>query len=381
VSQVRRLILSDFRNYPAFDLGIESLMLALVGENGVGKTNILEALSLLSPGRGLRRANFQDIARQGGAGGFAVSVEVDGALGPVQLGAGASPDEPGRRCRIDREPVSSASAFADHCRILWLTPENDGLFRGPAGDRRRFLDRLVLALHVAHGTRVNALEKALRSRNRLLEDKTPDLAWLDAIEREAAQQAVAVAAARRETVDRLAVLCKVQEGMTSPFPHADILLQGDIEQALESKTALDVEEWYRCVLHDNRRRDQAAGRTLIGPNTADLLVRHGPKEMPAELSSTGEQKALLISLMLAHARLVQQMTGTPPIILLDEVAAHLDQQRRKALFIRLQALGGQVWMTGTDTAFFLEMPEGASIFHVNQGEVTKNHTTFVTKPV
>jgi DNA replication and repair protein RecF len=371
VSRVHRLLLSDFRNYDALDLAVNGQMVALSGENGAGKTNILEALSLLSPGRGLRRADFQDIVRKNGSGSFAVSVEIDGALGRAQLGAGLSAGDNSRRCRIDREPVGSANAFADHCRILWLTPENDGLFRGPAGDRRRFLDRLVLALNVSHGSRVNALEKALRSRNRLLEDKHLDAQWLDAVEREAAEQAVAVAAARKETVERLAAICRSQDDLSSPFPYAAIVLEGDLERALDNGTALDVEDWYRNSLRENRWRDQAAGRTLIGPNTADLLVRHGLKDMPAQLSSTGEQKALLIGLMLAHARLVQQMSGTAPMILLDEVAAHLDPLRRKALFLRLQDLGGQVWMTGTDTSFFDDMPTDAMLMHVAQGQIKK----------
>jgi DNA replication and repair protein RecF len=349
-------------------------MVALSGENGAGKTNILEALSLLSPGRGLRRADFQDIIRQNGSGSFAVSVEMNGALGEVQLGVGLVAGETTRKCRIDREPVSSANAFADHCRILWLTPENDGLFRGPAGDRRRFLDRLVLALHVSHGARVNAMEKALRSRNRLLEDRHLDTQWLDAVEREVAEQAVAVAAARKETVERLKAICLIDADQASPFPHAAIALEGDLELALDNGNALDVEDWYRNSLRENRFRDQAAGRTLIGPNTADLLVRHGEKNMPAHLSSTGEQKALLIGLMLAHARLVQQMSGSAPMMLLDEVAAHLDPLRRKALFARLLDLGGQVWMTGTDAAFFEDMPEDTMLLDVKDGQISKHGT-------
>jgi DNA replication and repair protein RecF len=365
VTRISRLILSDFRNYEALDLAVAAPMVALAGDNGAGKTNVLEALSLLSPGKGLRRADFNDISRRGGAGGFAVSVEIDGALGQAQLGAGFMPDaDNGRRCRVNREPVTSAAAFADHCRILWLTPDNDSLFRGPAGDRRRFLDRLVLAVDSAHGTRVNALEKALRSRNRLLEERQPDPQWLDAIEREAAEKAVAVAAARRETVHLLAVLCREQDDPRSAFPFADVALEGDIEKALDHASALEVEDWYRQILKDNRRKDQAAGRTLSGPNASDVLVRHGPKDMPAALSSTGEQKALLIGLILAHARLVRQMSGMAPLILLDEVAAHLDPRRRSALYERLADLGGQVWMTGTDAALFEGMPADAVTLRV-----------------
>jgi DNA replication and repair protein RecF len=370
MTAVRRLVLSDFRNYPALDLAVDAPMVALVGENGVGKTNILEALSLFSPGRGLRRADFGDIIRQGAAHGFAASAEIQGALGIAQLGAGYEPGvDGGRRCRIDREPVSSAMAFADHCRIIWLTPDNDGLFRGPAGDRRRFLDRLVLAIDSSHGTRVNALDRALRARNRLLEDAKPDSQWLDAVEREVAETAIAVAAARRETVHRLRGAIDAERDPVSPFPFALVSLEGDLEKALENATALAIEDWYRQALRDNRWRDQAAGRTLIGPNTSDLVVRHGPKNMVAERCSTGEQKALLIGLILAHAQLVRQMSGMAPLVLLDEVAAHLDPRRREALYQRLAGIGGQVWMTGTDRSLFDTVPTGARVLIVQPGSV------------
>jgi DNA replication and repair protein RecF len=371
VGRISRLILTSFRNYATLDLAIASDMIALVGDNGAGKTNILEAISLFSPGRGLRRAEFGDMLRQGSAGAFAVSATVEGPLGQAQLGAGHDPAAGGARvCRIDREPVGSAAAFADHCRILWLTPDNDGLFRGAAGDRRRFMDRLVLAADAGHGTRVNALEKVLRQRNRLLEDDRPDTAWLDAVEREAAEIAVAVAAARREMVERLAAIALEDADPDSPFPHAVISVEGELEAALGSASALDVEEWYRGALKDGRRRDKAAGRTLVGPNASDLAVRHGPKDMPAALCSTGEQKALLIGLILAHARLVRQMSGIAPLLLLDEVAAHLDPGRREALFRRLATLGGQVWMTGTDMALFDGLPEGALRLVLARGEAT-----------
>ena len=378
MSVIRRLILSDFRNYTSLDLSLDTQMVALVGDNGAGKTNILEALSLLSPGRGLRRAHFAAMTRLGPMGepamsrGFSVSVEMDGAYGCVQMGAGHDPAlEAARQCRINREPVASVMAFTEYCRILWLTPDNDGLFRGSAGDRRRFLDRLVLAVDSTHGARVNALEKALRARNRLLEESQPDHRWLDAIEREVAETGIAVTAARSETVNRLLAVIKAEHDLASPFPFAGLVLQGELETILHESNALATEEWYRQALRDNRRRDQTAGRTLIGPNTSDLLVRHGPKDMPAEQASTGEQKALLIGLILAQARLVQQMSGIAPLVLLDEVAAHLDPLRRAALFERLVTLGGQVWMTGTDASLFEAMPSHASVFCVASGMVER----------
>ncbi len=341
-------------------------MIALVGDNGAGKTNLLEALSLFAPGRGLRRADFSTIARQTGEGGFAVSVEMDGALGAAQLGVGHNPaEESRRRCRINREAVSSATAFADHCRLIWLTPDHDGLFRASAGERRRFLDRLVLAVDSTHGSRVATLEKALRSRNRLLEDDRPDSTWLDAIEKELAEVAMAVVAARRETVQRLSTLVQDEKDPYSPFPYAVLRLQGDLETTLDNSSALSVEEWYRQALKDNRWRDKGAGRTLIGPHTSDLVVHHGPKDMPAVLSSTGEQKALLVGIILAHAKLVSQMSGIAPIILLDEIAAHLDPARRASLYTQLQQCGGQVWMTGTDAALFETMPNESLCMQVS----------------
>lgn len=371
---VRRLILSDFRSYSGLDLTVGGRLVALVGENGAGKTNILEALSLFTPGRGLRRADPSDMAHEGGSGGFAVSITLAAEFDDVRLGAGLEPaapgDNPQRRFRVDGEPAGSASAFARHLRVVWLTPAFDGLFSGPAGDRRRFLDRLVLAVDPEHGTRVNALERALRSRNRLLEDERSDPAWLDAVEREAAEIGTAVAAARLETAGRLAALIAAARDDASPFPWADMMLEGVLEAELATRPAVDVEEFYRGLLRENRARDRAAGRTLIGPQASDLVVRHGPKGVPAERASTGEQKALLIGLVLAHAKLVAAMSGLKPLVLLDEIAAHLDPRRRAALFSDLSALGSQVWMTGADRAAFLDLPPESEVFEVTPGRVS-----------
>jgi DNA replication and repair protein RecF len=371
---VRRLILSDFRSYAALDLSVDSPLVALVGENGAGKTNLLEALSLFSPGRGLRRADLGDMAREGGGGGFAVSILIADGEDEVRLGTGAEPALSGqqltRKCRIDGETVSSPAAFADYIRLVWLTPALDGLFTGAAGDRRRFLDRLVLAVDPSHGSRVNALERALRSRNRLLEDERPDPAWLDAIEKEVAETGTAVAAARLECVGRLSALIASARDEQSVFPWADLTLEGPLEAELAHRPAVDVEDRYRDWLSDYRARDRAAGRTLIGPQGSDLLVRHGPKNVAADCASTGEQKALLIGLVLAHARLVAAMSGMAPLVLLDEITAHLDPRRRAALFETLAALGSQVWMTGTDSASFAESGPFCSLCHVVPGGVT-----------
>ncbi len=369
---VTRLALADFRSYAALDLAVGAQMIVLTGDNGAGKTNALEALSLLTPGRGLRRAEFGEIARRGGAGGFAVSVEIATGAGVIQLGTGieanretASP----RKYRIDREPAPSIRAFCDHVRVVWLTPAMDGLFAGPAGERRRFLDRLVLSLDSDHGARVNALERALRGRNRLLEDRG-ERGWLDAIEREIAELGVAVAAARFETVSKLSALIrKAQSGADAVFPFAELELQGEIDRLVETRPAIEAEDAYRRLLRDNRSRDAAAGRALIGPQTSDLAVRHGPKQTEAAQTSTGEQKALLVGLMLAQARLVKAMSGIAPLVLLDEIAAHFDPTRRQALYDLLERLGGQVWLTGADPLAFAGLEGRAQMMKVTPGRI------------
>jgi DNA replication and repair protein RecF len=369
---IAHLSLKDFRTYPALDLSVSQRLVALVGDNGAGKTNLLEALSLFTPGRGLRRAELAAMARQDGPGSFAASVTLDTAYGEHRLGTGFEPapdGRPGRLCRIDGAPAPSPAAFAEHLRVVWLTPDLDALFRGPAGDRRRFLDRLVLAVDAEHGARVNALERSLRSRNRILDEAPGDTLWLDAIEHEAAEVAVAVAAARRETVERLSALIQATRDEASPFPYAVLALQGEIDALVVAYPAVDAEDHYRAILRRNRERDRAAGRTLVGPQASDLVVRHGPKDIPAETASTGEQKALLIGLVLVHARLVGAMSGLSPLVLLDEVAAHLDARRRRSLFDALEALQGQVWMTGADPALFAELAGRADVFYVEPGRV------------
>lgn len=373
-ARLHRLQLTNFRSYRAAKLDVARDMIVLVGPNGAGKTNLLEAISFFVPGRGLRRATLDEVSFSEGDGSWAVSIEVEGTLGLATLGTGIEPPHErematSRQCRIDREPVSSAAAFADHLRAIWLTPAMDGLFSGPASERRRFLDRLVVAVDADHRSRVSALERSLRSRNRLLEDQRHDPHWLDAVEHETAELAIAVAALRSETVRRLQDKLDQSRMADSPFPFAEISLSGWIEQMLLNHPATEIEDRYRAVLRDNRARDAAAGRTLDGPHLTDLAVVYGPKNIPAADASTGEQKAVLIRLVLAHCGLLEEMTGFSPILLLDEVAAHLDPNRRTALFDALSQLDAQVWMTGADPLAFTEISGRAQIFEVNPGTV------------
>ncbi|MCJ2045057.1 DNA replication/repair protein RecF [Methylobacterium sp. J-078] len=373
--RLTRLICRDFRNHADLDLAVDRRFVALVGENGAGKTNLLEAISLFSPGRGLRRADLAAMPRTGGPGGFAVSMTLAGDEAEHRIGTGYEP--PGfdgrapRLCRIDGATAPSPVAFSEFLRVVWLTPDLDGLFRGPAGDRRRFLDRLVLAVDATHGARVNAMERALRSRNRLLDERPNDGQWLDAIEREVAELGVAVALARRETTERLDRLIAEGRDDSQPFPWAALRLEGDLDDLVAVWPALEAEDRFRMALRQGRARDRAAGRTLSGPQTSDLVVRHGPKDVPAATASTGEQKALLIGLVLAHARLVQAMSGLAPVILLDEVAAHLDPRRRAGLFDALEALQGQVWMTGADPALFGDLEGRADMVRVVEGRIAQ----------
>jgi DNA replication and repair protein RecF len=372
--RVLRVGLSRFRSYAAATLQPEGSLVVLVGPNGAGKTNVLEALSLLTPGRGLRRATLAEAAFDQGDGGWAVSATVEGAYGETVLGTGIDGGEEETRsriCRIDRVAVGSAAAFSEHVRVVWLTPAMDGLFLGSGGERRRFLDRLVLAVDAEHGARVNALERSLRARNRLLEESPQEAAWLEAVEHETAELAVAVAAARAETVRRLAGLIEATRDPASPFPWAALALDGTLEAGVLLRPALDVEDEYRAVLRDSRHRDRAAGRTTQGPHLTDLLAVHGPSGAPAERCSTGQQKALLIGLVLAHARLVAEMAGFTPVVLLDEVAAHLDPERRAALYEALDRLGAQVWMTGADPAAFEGLKGRADLWAVTPGEARR----------
>lgn len=366
-----RLRLTDFRNYAALSLDLEPGAVVLTGENGAGKTNLLEAVSFLSPGRGLRRATLAEVARIGAGDGFAVHAEIDGPEGAGSIGtgtAGADAAETARRVRINGEPARSAEAMLQWLRVVWLTPSMDSLFTGPAAERRRFLDRLVLAIDPAHGKRALDYERAMRSRNRLFADNVRDDAWFDAIEQEMAEKGIAIAAARAEAVRLLSAMME-RLPAEGPFPKALLALEGSLDAELGAAPAVDVEEAWRVRLRSRRERDREAGRALEGPHRSELLVRHAPKNMPAASCSTGEQKALLVGLVLAHARLTGELSGMAPILLLDEIAAHFDTHRRTALFDILEELNGQTFMTGTEEALFSSLQGRAQFLTVAAGTI------------
>lgn len=364
-----RLKLTDFRNYAALSLALDGRHVVLTGQNGAGKTNLMEAVSFLSPGRGLRRAAYGDVPRAGASGGFSVFATVDGMAGEVDIGTGTEGGDEGqsRRLRINGTPARTVDELLDHLRVLWLTPAMDGLFTGPSADRRRFLDRLVLSLDPEHGRRAADFEKAMRGRNRLLSEPRPDPAWLSALESQMAALGIAMAHARHELVGLLSGLVEAARD-DGPFPSATLRLSGFLDAEWQ-RPAYEIEETYLALLREGRHRDAAAGRTLDGPHRADLLIRHREKDMEAERCSTGEQKALLVGLVLAHAGLVAGMTGHAPVLLLDEIAAHLDESRRAALFDRVDGLGGQAFMTGTDRAMFAALGERAQFLTVADGSI------------
>lgn len=384
---ISRIAVTDFRSYSAAEMLAGPEPVVLLGANGAGKTNLLEAISLLTSGNGLRRSGYDELARIGGAGGWAVAANVHARHGPVDIGTGQKPENaaalPGglphggrprqsRIIRIDGE-TASATSLAGLVDIVWLTPAMDGLFTGPAADRRAFLDRLVLCFDATHGTRANRFERAMRQRNRLLEDPAPTPSLLDALEVQMAETAIAIAAARLEAVDAFSALATRRRlnDAASPFPWFELTLAGTLENELRTLPAVDAEDGYRTRLASARDRDRAAGRTLEGPHRTDLDVVHGPKSMPARMCSTGEQKALLMGLVLAHAQLIaERRDGAAPIILLDEVAAHFDDARRAALFGDILALGTQAWMTGTDLSDFSGLAGQALFARIEDGRIT-----------
>ncbi len=375
-----RLALTDFRNYRQASVALGPDSVVLNGANGAGKTNVLEAVSLLAPGRGLRGAAYADLARLNGAGGWSVAARLSHDGTEVALGTGqAAPSDTtpasGRVVRIDGETSNGSGALGDYVQVLWLTPAMDGLFTGPASERRRFLDRMVASFDDAHRTRLNAFERAMRQRNRLFETGERSERYFAAIESQMAETGTAIAAGRVEIVDRLAgSIAAGRSTQESAFPWADLALEGWLEAEVRGRAAIEVEDAYAARLAEGRERDRAAGRALEGPHRADLRVGHGPKTMPGHLCSTGEQKALLIGLVLAHAAALKDARdGIAPLLLLDEIAAHLDVARREALFTEIERLQAQAWMTGTDDEVFAPLRATAQFLTVANGSIARNN--------
>jgi DNA replication and repair protein RecF len=372
---VRQLRLTDFRNYRQLRLDCGTAPVVLVGDNGAGKTNLLEALSFLAPGRGLRRARLDEVGRkpreEEAAPSWAVAATLDTPEGRLAIGTGLEPARsegglPRRVVRIDGRPASSQTALGHHVAAVWLTPQLDRLFLDGASERRRFLDRLVTALHPEHAGDVAAYENAQRQRARLLGEGNRDPHWFTALEDTMARHGVALATNRADTVHRLDAAARLGVG---PFPRAALAMAGEVDGWIAAMAALDAEDRLRAELAASRLRDAEAGTTCVGPHRSDLSVRHLDLDMPAAEGSTGQQKAILVSIALAHVRLVAMSRGRPPLLLLDEIAAHLDAGRREALFDEVVALGVQSWMTGTDADLFKPLAGRAQILHVTDGAI------------
>lgn len=377
---LQRLTLNDFRSYAAARLDCDTRPVVLTGPNGAGKTNLLEALSFLAPGRGLRRATLAEVTRRAGAEGpqpaaWTVACRLLTPAGEVAIGTGLDPDGAegaGRRLvRIDGRAARGQAELGRHLAVLWLTPQMDRLFAEGPGGRRRFLDRMVFSLHADHAGHLAAYEQAMRQRTRLLKDERigqqrADAAWLAALEEVMAANGAAIAAARRDLVERLRLAAPAAE---SPFPPARLTVVGALEDGLAERPALAVEEAFRRRLAASRAADAAAGAAGEGPHRSDLVAWHAAKDMPAHQCSTGEQKALLIGLVLANARLLAAERGLPPLLLLDEVAAHLDARRRDALFEAVLGLACQAWMTGTDAALFQGLGKAARHLTVEDAHI------------
>jgi DNA replication and repair protein RecF len=374
---VRRLTLTDFRCYQSLRIEAPGGPVVLAGPNGAGKTNILEALSFLVPGRGLRRAKLAEAARRepgepedAAVRPWAVAATVDGPLGETDLGTGLDGDTDKRVVRVDGEPQRAQAVLTGHVSLQWLTPQMDRLFLDGASARRRFLDRLIYGRDPAHAGRVGGYEQAMRERLRLLTSRSGDDAWLSALEATMAERGVAIAAARLDMAGRLAG--QLEAAGDGPFPAADLAVEGEVEAWLAGGSALDAEDRLKQALKSARGRDGDSGRTAHGPHRSDLYVEYKSRGRPAADCSTGEQKALLISLVLAQARLQAAEQGRAPILLLDEVAAHLDADRRASLFDEIEALGLQAWMTGTDLELFAPLAGRAAFFHVAEANVRRS---------
>lgn len=372
MSSLTQLQLSQYRCYEAARVeDLSSGLIVLSGPNGAGKTNILEAVSLLTPGRGLRGASMDDIQRRDSPHPWAVSGVADTGGVTVQVGTGLDPATGRRIVRINGALAKSQMALADYLSCIWLTPQMDRLFMDGSGGRRRFLDKLVFTFDPGHAGRVTRYENAMSQRSKILREGGGDASWVAGLEQQMAETGIAIAAARMDFAHRLQRgIDAVEADEERFFPKARIQTTGTIESLLDSSPAVEVEAMFTYQLEQSRARDAETGGAATGPHKSDLAVRFAAKDMPADQCSTGEQKALLIGLVLSHARLMRAETGSAPILLLDEIAAHLDEARRAALFDRLVHIGGQVFMTGTDQNLFDAAQKTAQFFCVESAQIS-----------
>lgn len=366
---VERVTLSHFRCYEIFSVSLDTRSVVITGPNGAGKTNLLEALSFLIPGRGLRRARLGEIKQQGNPTPWAISIHLQDQAEKIQIGTGLDPENPEierRVTRINGEKTKSQSTLAEWVSMVWLTPQMDRLFLDGAQGRRRFLDRLVYGFDPNHAVRLNRYERALRERSLLLRQGRTDRHWLEGLEDILVNDGIAITAARHEIVGQLSHVLKNQD---SVFPPAEISLKGDIENLLLEGSLLAAEEEMRQLLQKSREQDHFSGRTSYGPHRSDLDVTFLEKNQPAALCSTGEQKALLLSIVMASAHLLSVRTGAIPLLLLDEVVAHLDKKRRSALFDAILKLRIQTWLTGTDIALFEELQGSVQFLSLSEARL------------
>lgn len=377
MSYLTQLNLQNFRCYEGARIqNIESGLIVLCGPNGAGKTNILEGVSLLTAGRGLRGVGAHEMQRHDSRQSWGVSAKVMTGGGEVALGTGLNPQTGRRIVRINGVDAKSQTALSDYIGCLWLTPQMDRLFLDGAMGRRKFLDRLIFTFDPGHSGRVTRYENAMRQRSKLLQDEErAEPIWLNSLEAQMAETGVAIAAARLDFVGRLQNSCnRADSTEENYFPKASLAAKGTIEELLQNTPAVEVEKLFSYQLQQSRPRDALVGGASTGPHKSDLSVNYKAKNIAAAQCSTGEQKALLIGITLAHSRLMAAERGAPPVLLLDEIAAHLDEDRRQALFERLQNLGGQVWMTGTDPILFRSIVGKAQFFDVELAQITTAKT-------
>ena len=372
---VTNLRLFRFRCYEDVQMQLDSQAIVLTGPNGAGKTNILEALSFLSPGRGLRHAKLEEVTKHDSpaAQTWGVSASLSTPYGPTQIGTGRDTQSNRRIVKIDGDIQKGQNVLSEHLSVVWVTPQMDRLFLDGNAMRRRFLDQVIFNFEPAHLGRLNRYDKTMRERSRLLREMGADRAdpvWLSSLETIMAETALSIAAARLVMVERLQKACIENHLHTDIFPLPHIRIDGWVENQLETEPALKVEEQFKDMLKQGRPRDAIVGGAEHGTHRSDFMVWHKGHNIIADQCSTGEQKGLLMAITLAHARLVKAERGFAPLLLLDEMVAHLDEFRRETLFDMVLSLGGQCWMTGTDKDSFASLQNKAQFLDIEDATVT-----------